>query len=302
VDYRYLVDTFEGLVVPGEQKAKLALICKLKFNVLGLLNFPAMKMFSKTTIMSFKDSNGFDSKYIPMGGNPMAGTGAKFMLASEDNGASFVSYNTPVILKDPETGVKTNVPAAALVSNDFMDKFTKFLPYSIVAGPNRGLINDPTLVGPDFNFGRYDLDNLEPMGVNCMVYVPGKGTYINSNQTAKQNPVTALSKIHVRELCTFLQDEIERMMEDYHWDFNTPNLRQTLKDRADVICETCYRNNGIYAYYNDCSDQLNNEEVIDNEMIILATSIEPSRGAGKMIQELTLYRTGGLTASIKDAQ
>lgn len=302
VDYRYLVDTFEAFAVPGECHAKLALISKMKFNVLGLINFPNMKSFSKCKTMSFSDSNGFDSKYIAMGNNPMMASDGKFMLASEDNGASFVSYNTPIILKDPETGVKTAVPSAALVSNDFLEKYEKFLPYSIVAGPKRGRIQDPTLVGPEFSFSREDLDNLEPMGVNCMVYVPGKGTYINSNQTAKQNPVSALSKIHIRELCTFLQDEIEKMMEYYHWDFNTPNLRQTLKDKADTICDTCYRNQGIYDYINVCDESNNTPEVIDNEMIILSTSIEPSRGAGKMIQELTLYRTGGLKAAIQDAQ
>jgi hypothetical protein len=302
VDYRYLVDTFEAFAVPGECHSKLALICKLKFNVLGLINFPNMKSFSKCKSMSFRDSNGFDSKYIALGNNPMMASDGQFMLASEDNGASFVSYNTPVILKDPETGVKTAVPSAALVSNDFLEKFDKFLPYSIVAGPKRGRITDPNLIGPEFSFGREDLDNLEPMGVNCMVYVPGKGTYINSNQTAKQNPVSALSKIHIRELCTFLQDEIEKMMEYYHWDFNTPNLRQTLKDKADTICDTCYRNQGIYDYINVCDESNNNQEVIDAEMIVLSTSIEPSRGAGKMVQELTLYRTGGLRAAIRDAQ
>jgi len=302
VDYRYLVDTFEAFAVPGECHAKLALICKMKFNVLGFINFPNMKSFSKCKSMSFRDSNGFDSKYIAMGNNPMMDSDGVFTLASEDNGASFVSYNTPVILRDPETGVKTSVPSAALVSNDFLDKYDKFLPYSIVAGPKRGRISDPNLIGPEFSFGREDLDNLEPMGVNCMVYVPGKGTYINSNQTAKQNPVSALSKIHIRELCTFLQDEIENMMEYYHWDFNTPNLRQTLKDKADTICDTCYRNSGIYDYINVCDESNNTPEVIDNEMIILSTSIEPSRGAGKMVQELTLYRTGGLRAAINDAQ
>ena len=302
VDYRYLVDTFEAFAVPGECHSKLALICKLKFNVLGFINFPNMKSVSKCKSMSFRDSNGFDSKYIALGNNPMMASDGMFKLASEDNGASFVSYNTPVILKDPETGVKTAVPSAALVSNDFLDKYEKFLPYSIVAGPKRGRITDPNLIGPEFSFGREDLDNLEPMGVNCMVYVPGKGTYINSNQTAKQNPVSALSKIHIRELCTFLQDEIEKMMEYYHWDFNTPNLRQTLKDKADTICDTAYRNQGIYDYINVCDDSNNTPEVIDNEMIILSTSIEPSRGAGKMVQELTLYRTGGLRAAIKDAQ
>ena len=43
------------------------------------------------------------------------------------------------------------------------------------------------------------------------------------------------------------------------------------------------------------------DDVINNEMFILSTSIEPGRGAGKMIHELTIYRTGGMSAVLKGA-
>ncbi len=293
-EYHYLVDTFESYVA-SELKSTFGVIAKEKDNCLALVNFPSMATFKSCPYSSYTDKNGkFQTKYIADGYNKQKPAAVNFSLMSEFNGASFVSYNTPVVLSDGT--VKTICPSAALVSNCFMAKYDTRFPYSIVAGPTYGRITFSGLVGPEFNFSRADLDILEPMGVNCMVYVPRKGTYINSNQTAKQNPVTALSKINVRELVIFLQDEIENLMQNYQWEFNTQELRDTIKSKADTICETIKLNGGLYEYVNVCNDSNNTPEVIDNEMIILDTSIEPGRGAGKMVQRLYIYKTGGLKA------
>lgn len=297
IDYRYIVDTFEAFV-DTEVHKELALICKEKDNALGFLNFPAAKTFRDCPYTSFTDQNNrFQVKYIAEGGNRQKNPGRLFTLVSEDNGASFVSYNTPLTFTDGT--VKTNVPSAAMVSNNFMEKYLSRQPYYIVAGPTYGRMIANGLVGPDFNYSRADLDILEPMGVNAMVYVPRLGTYINSNQTAKQNPKTALSSINVRELVIYLQDEIEKLMQDYQWEFNTPGLRELIKAKADVICERVKNNGGIYDFLNVCDESNNTNDVIDNEMFVLSTSIEPGRGAGKMVQELTLYKTGGMQSIIR---
>ena len=297
IDYRYIVDTFEAFV-DTEVHKELALICKEKDNALGFLNFPAVKTFRDCPYTSFTDQNNrFQVKYIAEGGNRQKNPGRLFTLVSEDNGASFVSYNTPLTFTDGT--VKTYVPSAAMVSNNFMEKYLSRQPYYIVAGPTYGRMIANGLVGPDFNYSRADLDILEPMGVNAMVYVPRLGTYINSNQTAKQNPKTALSSINVRELVIYLQDEIEKLMQDYQWEFNTPGLRDLIKAKADVICERVKNNGGIYDFLNVCDKSNNTDDVIDNEMFVLSTSIEPGRGAGKMVQELTLYKTGGMQSIIR---
>lgn len=300
IDFRYIVDTFEAFV-ENECHAPLALLCKEKDNALGLLNFPAIKTFKNCDYASFTDENGkFQTKYIAEGANKLKNPSILFSLASEVNGASFVSYNTPLVFTDSASAsVKINVPSAALVSNNFMQKYLSRQPYYIVAGPNYGRMIYSNLVGPDFNFARTDLDILEPMGVNCMVYVPRIGTYINSNQTAKQNPVTALSKINIRELVIYLQDEIEKLLQDYQWEFNTPELRATIKEKADSICERVQANGGIYTFINVCDEYNNTDEVINNEMIVLSTSIEPGMGCGKMVQELTIYKKGGIQSLIK---
>lgn len=297
IDYRYIVDTFEAYV-DSEVHKELALICKEKENAVGFLNFPNAKTFKNCDYACFTDDKGrFQVKYIAEGANKQKNPGILFSLVSENNGASFVSYNTPLLFTDGT--VKTYVPAAALVSNNFMDKYEGRQPYYVVAGPTYGRLTYTGLVGPDFNYTRADLDILEPLGVNVTVFVPRLGTYINSNQTAKQTPKTALSSMNVRELVIYLQDEIEKLLQDYQWEFNTPYLRDLVKAKADTICERVKNNHGIQEYLNVCDESNNTPDVIDNEMFVLSTSIEPGRTSGKMVQELTIYKTGALKALIK---
>ena len=217
----------------------------------------------------------------------------KFSLPSELNGASYAGFYTQLTLSDGT--LKNVIPSAALVSNNFMEKWNSRQPYYIVAGPNYGRIEADGLIGPDYNYSRSDLDVLEPLGINVIIYVPRKGVFINSNQTAKQVPVSALSKAHVRELVIFLQNEIDNMLQNYQWELNTPTLRDVVKTNADSILETIAANGGVYAYTNVCDETNNTPDIIDNEMIILDTAIEPARGAGKMVQRLTIHRTGGIS-------
>ena len=192
------------------------------------------------------------------------------------------------------------VPSAGLVSNLFMQKYASRQPYYIIAGPNYGLISSNGLVGPDYNYSNDELQIIEPFGVNCMIYRPGFGTFINANQTAKQTPVSALSKVHVRELVIYLQDEIEKVLQSYQWEFNNTTTRNAILDKANQICARVAANGGIQAYLNVMDESNNTPDVIDNEMAILSTHIEPGRGCGKMIQELTIYRTGELSSTITE--
>ena len=288
-EYHYIIDTFNTIVSADSNalvaKNSIAAIAKAKDNCLAIMNAPAMADFQKgiTNFNMNSFENGSYKSY--------------FSLPSEVNGASYCAYYTPLVFG--EGLIKQTVPAAGLVSNLFIEKWNSRQPYYIVAGPNYGRIDAEGLIGPDYNYSKSDLDIFEPMGINCMVYVPRKGTYINSNQTAKQAPVSALSKVHVRELVIYLQNEIEAMMQNYQWELNTQTLRDTIKTKADAILEKIKANGGVYDYLNVCDGSNNTAEIIDNEMVILDTSIEPARGAGKMVQRLTIHKTGGISALTK---
>ena len=287
IDYRYIVDSFETYPIAGaELKAQLSYLAKSKELCFAILNFPSVRSMVSMGIAS----NGvFDVNDAVK----------KLVLPSESNGASFCAFYTP--LKFSDGYIDTIVPSAGLVSNLFMGKYNGRFAYSIVAGPNYGNISYTQLVGPDYHYSQEELHVIEPYGVNCMIYRPTFGTFINANQTAKQTPKSALSSINVRELVIFLQSEIGKILQSYQWEFNNPVTRNAIKTKADIICAQAKANGGIQDFLNVMDESNNTPDIIDNEMCVLSTHIEPGRGMGKMIHELTIYRTGGMTAVLKGA-
>ena len=296
IDFRYVIDGFETYVDAGAKKV-LSYLAKQKQNAFAILNFPSVKTFVKCPYSSFTDAKGvFNVQYVVDGFNKKKAHTTAFSLPSNDEGASFAAFYTPLKLSDGT--IDSVVPSAGLVSNLFMEKYNSRLPYEIVAGPNYGAMSVSGLVGPDYNYSSDELNIIEPFGVNCMVYRPSFGTFINANQTAKQTPKSALSSVNVRELVIYIMDEVEKILQSYQWEFNNQTVRNKIKDRADSICARVQANGGIQAYLNVMDDSNNTPDIIDNEMAILSTYIEPGRGMGKMVHELTLYRTGQMNSTI----
>lgn len=296
IDFRYVIDGFETYVDAGAKKV-LSYLAKQKQNAFAILNFPSVKTFVKCPYSSFTDAKGvFNVQYVVDGFNKKKAHTTAFSLPSNDEGASFAAFYTPLKLSDGT--IDSVVPSAGLVSNLFMEKYNSRLPYEIVAGPNYGAMSVSGLVGPDYNYSSDELNIIEPFGVNCMVYRPSFGTFINANQTAKQTPKSALSSVNVRELVIYIMDEVEKILQSYQWEFNNQTVRNKIKDRADSICARVQANGGIQAYLNVMDDSNNTPDIIDNEMAILSTHIEPGRGMGKMVHELTLYRTGQMNSTI----
>lgn len=298
IDYRYVIDTFQSFPT-SSLKSTFSYLCKEKQSAFCISNFPAVRDFVKCPYTSFTNVDGiFDVDYVVKGYNKKKAASMRFSLPSDSEGASFIAFYTP--LKFSDGYVEDIVPSAGLVSNLFIEKYMSRQPYFIVAGPNYGNISAPGLIGPDYKYSNDELQLIEPFGVNCMVYRPNFGTFINANQTAKQTPVSALSKVNVRELVIYIQDEIEKVLQAYQWEFNNQITRNAILDKANQICAVTAANGGIQAYRNTMDESNNTPEIIDNEMAIISTEIEPGMGCSKMVQELTLYRTGHLSSKIRD--
>jgi len=285
VEYHYILDSFKATPETATLHAKFAALAQAKENALALINFPAIKDFGSSVI---------DTTAHTVDMNAVV---QKYPIAGESDGASYCAYFTPLLFSDGT--VRNIVPSVGLVSNNFMNKYGARQPYYIVAGPTYGRLSATGMVGPEYGFARSELDILEPAGINAIVYTPRLGTYINSNQTAKQAPVSALSKIHVRELVIYLTDEVANLLQNYQWELNTQELRDTIKAKADSILETVQNNGGVYDFLNICDSTNNTPEIIDNEMLVLDTHIEPARGAGKMVHQLTIHRTGEISSTIR---
>lgn len=296
IDFRYVVDTFasydNGSLL---NKAQLSALAKARQNASAILNAPTIAEFKKSTNPSFTDANGkFDINYIATGGNLDKNPTALFALPGINDGANYAFYYTALIARENNKDIV--VPSAGYVSNNFIDKYTDSAPWAIVAGPRRGVISGAGIVGAEYAFDKSDRDILEPFGINPIVFQRGAGLTILGNKTAQQSVQSALSSAHVREVLIYIQDGLAAILKDYVFEFNTPQTRLEIKTLADSFMESVKADAGVYDFKNVIDTTNNTNEVIDANIGILDTFVEPVKGLEIVVQRTTVLNTGEIAS------
>jgi hypothetical protein len=297
ITYRYLVDTF-GSYEPANgilNKAEFTKLAKARQNVSAILNAPMVKEFKESTNPSFADANTgeFSTRYIATGGNLDLNPQRLYILPSINDGASYGFYFSPG-MNVVENGRTKVIPPAAYVSNNFIDKYSDSLPWSIVAGPRRGVVSGSGVQGVEFAFDKDDRDVLEPFGINPIIFERGVGIVIKGNKTAQQSVKSALSSTHVREVLIYIEDGLAEILKNYLFEFNTAQTRLEIKTLADSFMESVKKDQGIYDYRNIMDTTNNTSEVIDNNMGILDTYVEPVKGLEILVSRVTVLNTGDI--------
>jgi len=296
IDYRYLVDSF-GLGLREKSKQQLADICGSRKDIFGFLNMPSVRSFKQSSSPSFIDANGdLVVEFIAKGSNPDKAASFTYTFADGD-GSTCVGYFTPYIQVD-DNGRPLMMPPSAHVATTYMRKHTSNLggitPWTIAAGVTNGRITN--IVGLEHNYTNEDIEFLNGAQMNPIVFKRNRGNVIETENTAQTLYNSALSYIHVREVLIELERELSRMLLDFQWQYNTPEIRAEIKLRADVICETYVNRNGLYNYFNKMDDENNTSEIIDNQIGVLDTYVEPIRGMGIIVNNVTILRTGAIDA------
>ena len=293
IQWRYLVDTF-GLGIESECKKVYSLLCKGRQSALALVNMPSMKDFKRNIDPSFVDNyGGVKSEFIATGGDLDKAPANLFSLPKEENGASWAAYFYPYLKISDLAAVKT-VPPAAYVSNLYINKYTNHNPWSIVAGPKRGVLSGNQIVGVEGVLTHDDRSYLEPVGINPIVWENGIGVEIFANKTAKQTPVSALSSIHAREACIYIQDNVESILKKYNWEANTARNREEIKTLVDTFLANMKQGDGLYDFKTVMDTSNNTVEVIDRNMGVIDIYVEVVRGLEILAQRLTVLKTGSI--------
>ena len=295
-DFRYLIDSF-GLGLTERSKQQLVDICGQRLDCFGILNMPSMRSFRTSSSPSFVDSNGvLQTSYIAAGGDPESNPA--FLYSFGDGvGVSSVGYFTPYLTVN-DNGRPTEVPPSSFVALTYMRKHnstvTSITPWTIAAGVTNGRITN--IAGLEMDFSTTDIENLNQAQMNPIVFKRNRGYVIETENTAQTLYKSALSYIHVREVLIELERELSSMLLDFQWKYNTPEIRSEIKLRADVICEKYVSKNGLYNYFNKCDAENNTSEIIDNQIGVLDTYVEPIRGMGIIVNNITILRTGAIQA------
>lgn len=294
ISFRYLVDSF-GLGIEPECKSIYSRICQARKSAFALVNCPSSKDFRNSADPSFIDKKGsVKPEYIADGGNLDKDPIFTFSLPTELNGASWGAWFYPFV-KVRDIGGSVIVPPAAYVSNNFMEKYAAGNAWDICAGQRRGVISG--VIGTEVNITKNDRDYFETIGINSIVWTAGVGPVIYANKTAKQNPMSGLSAIHIRECCIYIQDAVEKILGNYIFEKNNAQTRLEIKTLVDNLLENIKNNGGIYDYATICDTSNNTAEIIDRNIGIIDIYIEPQRGLEKVVQRLTILRTGAISAN-----
>jgi hypothetical protein len=294
IDFRYIVDTFGSLEAGGIlNKEEIAQLCKERQNATAILNAPMVKELKASQNPSFINeiTGEFETRYVETGGNINLNPTSLYTLPSINEGASYVFYYGPG-LNVLENGRTKVIPPAAYVSNNYIDKYSDALPWSIIAGPRRGIVGGTGVQGVEFSFDKKDRDVLEPFGYNPIVFERGVGIVIKGNKTAQQSVQSALSSAHVREAMIFIEDGLAAILQDFLFEFNTPQTRLEIQTLADNFMESVKKDNGVFDYRNVMDTTNNTTEVIDNNMGILDTFVEPVKGLEILVSRVTILNTG----------
>ena len=253
-----------------------------------------MQDFKESTDPKFVDIQGvLQARLIADGGDLALNPNLVYGLPSIPNGASYGAFYAPYLLIR-DRGKNITVPPSGYVSNNFIDKYANALPWSIVAGPRRGVLSGRGLIGLEANFDKTDRDYIEPFGLNPIIFQRGVGIEIHGNKTAQQTIKSALSSIHVREVLIYIQDGMANILKNYLFEFNTAQTRLEIKTLADNFMFGVKRDQGVYDFKNVMDTSNNTPDVIDANMGILDTYVEPVRGLEILVHRTTILKTGAI--------
>jgi len=86
------------------------------------------------------------------------------------------------------------------------------------------------------------------------------------------------------------------ILSNYLFDFNEDSVRLEIKTLVDNYLDGVRAAGGIYTYQTIMDASNNTPDVIDMNMGIIDIRIEPARGLQKLINRITVTRTGGIAA------
>ena len=296
IDFRYVVDSF-GLGLREFSKQQIVDICGERLDCFGFINMPSMRQFRNSPNPSFVDDNGnLSTALIASGGDPEKNPAFLYTFGT-GKGTTSTGYFLPYLIVN-DNGRPAELPPAMFAATTYLRKHlqltTSVVPWTIAAGVTNGRILG--IQGIEINYSFTDLENLNLAQMNPIVFKRNRGFIIETENTAQTIYKSALSYIHVREVLIELERELGNMLLDFQWKFNTPDVRAEIKLKADVICETYVARNGLYNYFNKCDEENNTPDLIDRQIGVIDTYVEPIKGMGIIVNNITILRTGAIEA------
>jgi hypothetical protein len=297
IDIRYIVDSYKG-DIKASSKYNLSKLAATHGQAMLFTNAPSMKEFENSVDPSFIDitSGGIvNVEYISEGGNLALNPSYTFAFGSDTvNGVpieSFAHYTFPNLVINDDGKEKLMIPSP-YTCNAYIKKFKANAPYTIIAG-NAGRITDFDVLGVEYELTDSDRGLLEPKGYNLLVKKRKGGVMLFTNNTAYNRVKSALNNAHVRDTLITIEKNIENILFNFLFKYNTPITRSRVYTLIDNYLEGVFNNNGIAGYTIQIDENNNDTYILENNSAVLDVTVDFNRGIHKFINKITVTRPGG---------
>ena len=295
-DIRYVVDTYAG-EMSSNSKYHLSMLAAKHGKAMSFVNAPSMKQFEEWTDPSFLDPTTrlVSCEYIADGGNLDLNPSYTFGFAKGYvNGVPLESftYATFPNLVINDNGTQKSMIPAPYVCNAFMRKFKSGSPYSIVAG-TQGQLTENEIIGVEYEMTNDDRAYLEPKGYNLIVNKRRGGIMLYTNNTMYQTVKSALNNAHVRDTLITIEKNIENILYNFLFKFNTSVVRARVKSLVDDYLDSVSLAGGLAGYTTQIDKSNNDQYVLENNSAVIDITVDFNRGIHKFINKITITRVGG---------
>jgi len=148
-------------------------------------------------------------------------------------------------------------------------------------------------IGLEVNVTKGEQDGLNPMGVNCIRFFPGRGIRVWGARTLTSDP--SWRYVNVRRLFNFVEASIERGTQWVVFEPNDEDLWARVRRDVTAFLRLVWRSGALFgstpeqAFYVKCDEELNPPEVRDVGQLIIEIGMAPTKPAEFVIFRISQW-------------
>lgn len=228
-------------------------------------------------------------------------------IAPTNGEEALVTRDSDVAVYFPPMGLTTNLDGTEVAMPSSLGAVYVYLyndnvayPWYPPAGLNRGtlsgvftstgFINDESEY-QTVNMSQGLQDTLYTNNINPIVFVPGRGLYVNGQKTL-HNQNSALDRVNVARLIVYLRYQLELLAEPFLFELNNKFTRDAVKQTFDRFFSDLVGLNAVYDFLIVCDDSNNTPERIDRNELWIDIAIQPQKAIEFIYIPIRIKNTG----------
>jgi hypothetical protein len=199
------------------------------------------------------------------------------------------TYYPWIMTVDPNTGQSVWVPPSTMIPSVYAFNDSVSDPWIAPAGVNRGTIG--TAVKAERFLSKNSRDSLYQENINPIATFQSNGVTVFGQKTLQKKP-SALDRVNVRRLLIELKSFISQIADTLVFEPNNVTTRNTFLSQVNPYLQTVQERQGLTSFRVVMDETNNTSTTIDNNELIGAIFLQPTRTAEFIRLDFNVLPTG----------